>query len=93
MLSSSLDIFEQRLPHKTADQDFGLLQALDERLAMYGYLTNTGVKFVVIVDMEGRPATANDVKISAAVGLRDSDMKPVSQLMSLDLYTTISTLK
>lgn len=77
MLSSSLDIFEQRLPHKMADQDFGLLQAIDERLAMYGYLTNTGVKFVVIVDMEGRPATANDSKNPAAVGLRDSDVKPV----------------
>lgn len=76
LLSSSLDIFEARLPHKTADQDFGLLQAVDERLAMYGWLTNTGVKFVIIVDMEGRPATA-DTKISAAVGLRDADLKPV----------------
>jgi len=44
LLSSCLDIFEARLPHKTADQDFGLLQAVDERLAMYGWLTNTGVK-------------------------------------------------
>ncbi|KAJ9642366.1 hypothetical protein H2199_004746 [Coniosporium tulheliwenetii] len=42
---------------------------------MYGWLTNTGVKFVIIVDMEGRPATA-DTKISAAVGLRDADLKP-----------------
>ncbi|EON62781.1 hypothetical protein W97_02006 [Coniosporium apollinis CBS 100218] len=75
LLSSSLDIFEARLPHKTADQDFGLLQAVDERLAMYGWLTNTGVKFVIIVDMEGRPATA-ETKISAAVGLRDADLKP-----------------
>jgi hypothetical protein len=30
------------------------LQALDERLAVYGFETNTGVKFVAIVDMRGR---------------------------------------
>jgi trafficking protein particle complex subunit 2 len=77
MLSSSLDIFEARLPHKMADQDFGLLQAIDERLAMYGYLTNTGIKLVVIVDMEGRTAPATDNKLSPLVGLRDSDVKPV----------------
>ncbi|CAN9375550.1 unnamed protein product [Alternaria alternata] len=76
LLSSCLDIFEARLPHKTADQDFGLLQAVDERLAMYGWLTNTGVKFVIVVDMEGRPATALDSKTATAVGLRDADMKP-----------------
>lgn len=80
LLSSSLDIFEARLPHKTADQDFGLLQAVDERLAMYGWLTNTGVKFVIVVDMEGRPATALDSKAATAVGLRDADMKPVSSV-------------
>ncbi|KAJ4294257.1 hypothetical protein N0V90_007947 [Kalmusia sp. IMI 367209] len=77
LLSSCLDIFEARLPHKTVDQDFGLLQAVDERLAMYGWLTNTGVKFVVVVDMEGRPANALDIKASSAVGLRDADLKPI----------------
>ncbi|KAL1612396.1 hypothetical protein SLS60_000622 [Paraconiothyrium brasiliense] len=76
LLSSCLDIFEARLPHKTVDQDFGLLQAVDERLAMYGWLTNTGVKFVVVVDMEGRPANPLDAKSSTAVGLRDADLKP-----------------
>lgn len=76
LLSSSLDIFEARLPQKTADQDFGLLQAVDERLAMYGWLTNTGVKLVIVVDMEGRPATALDSKAATAVGLRDADLKP-----------------
>jgi len=65
------------MPHKTVDQDFGLLQAIDERLAMYGWLTNTGVKLVIIVDMEGRPAGSNDAKNGAALGLRDSDLKPV----------------
>jgi len=77
LLSSCLDIFEARMPQKTADQDFGLLQAIDERLAMYGWLTNTGVKFVIIVDMEGRQATISDSKSSTTIGLRDSDLKPV----------------
>ncbi|KAF2013835.1 Sedlin [Aaosphaeria arxii CBS 175.79] len=76
LLSSCLDIFEARLPHKTVDQDFGLLQAVDERLAMYGWLTNTGVKLVIVVDMEGRPATNLDSNAATAVGLRDSDLKP-----------------
>ena len=77
MLSSCLDIFELRAPHKTADQDFGLLQAIDERLAMYGWLTNTGVKLVIIVDMEGRPAPEGGKMPLGGVGLRDSDLKPV----------------
>ncbi|KAF2431917.1 Sedlin [Tothia fuscella] len=83
LLSSCLDIFEIRLPHKTADQDFGLLQAIDERLAMYGWLTTTGVKFIAVVDMEGRAVDGggsggrDDGKINAAVGVRDADLKPV----------------
>lgn len=85
LLSSCLDIFEARLPHKTADQDFGLLQAVDERLAMYGWLTNTGVKFIIVVDMEGRPATAPDGKTATAIGLRDADLKPVSKFHSIKL--------
>jgi len=47
---------------------------------MYGWLTNTGVKFVIVVDMEGRAATVFDTKTSTAVGLRDADLKPVSLL-------------
>ncbi|CAK7210046.1 hypothetical protein SEUCBS140593_000696 [Sporothrix eucalyptigena] len=31
-----------------------LLHALDDRLAVYGYETNTGVKLVAVVDMRGR---------------------------------------
>jgi hypothetical protein len=57
---------------------------------MYGWLTNTGVKFVVVVDMEGRPATALDSKTSTAVGLRDADLKPVSIGLSFgDLFSRI----
>lgn len=79
MLSSCLDIFEARLPEKTADHDFGLLQAIDDRLAMYGWLANTGVKFVVVVDMEGRPAGATVEGMRSSVpylGIRDSDLRP-----------------
>ncbi len=84
LLASSLDIFEARLPHKPADSDFGLLQAVDERLAMYGWLTNTGVKIVIVVDMEGRKASVFDTKSATAVGLRDADLKPVSTLSVLN---------
>ncbi|CAD0097240.1 unnamed protein product, partial [Aureobasidium vineae] len=66
MLSTCLDIFEARLPEKNVGQDFGLLQAIDERLAMYGWLTNTGVKLVIIVDMEGRQSPANDSRTPPA---------------------------
>ncbi|KAI9755360.1 MAG: 40S ribosomal protein S23 [Lichina confinis] len=81
LLTSTLDIFEARLARKSVDQDLGLLQAVDERLACYGWLTNTGIKFVVVVDMAGRPAGAHGqpgVKGAAAaiIGLRDADLKP-----------------
>jgi len=60
------------------DQDLGLLHAVDERLAAYGYLTNTGVKFIIVVDMEGRPAPADDDprRTQPVVGLRDAELKP-----------------
>jgi len=79
MLNSCLDIFEIRQNNKTIDQDLGLLQAVDERLATYGWLTNTGVKFVIVIDMAGRPAPPEEDrrKTPAISGLRDSDLKPV----------------
>ncbi|KAK7754867.1 hypothetical protein SLS62_003181 [Diatrype stigma] len=66
LLSSTLDVFEARARHAAAvsgpgtllSGDYGLLHAVDERLAAYGFETNTGVKFVAIVDMRGRSATA-----------------------------------
>lgn len=77
LLSSCLDIFEARAPYKTADQDFGLLQAVDERLAMYGWLTNTGVKFVIVIDMAGR--ISRDPRANVVVSIKDADLKPVSR--------------
>ncbi|KAI9817650.1 MAG: hypothetical protein M1826_001496 [Phylliscum demangeonii] len=90
LLSSTLDIFDARLQRKSVDQDFGLLHAVDERLACYGWLTNTGVKFVVVVDLAARPpladagpgagaaagAVGGRAAAAAIVGLRDADLKP-----------------
>lgn len=80
MLNSCLDIFDIRQHNKAIDQDLGLLQAVDERLAMYGWLTTTGIKFVIVVDMAGRPAPqGGDLgRLPPVVGLRDSDLKSVS---------------
>jgi trafficking protein particle complex subunit 2 len=82
MLNSSLDIFEARMPSKTIGHDFGLLHALDERIALYGWLLNTGVKLVIVVDMEGRVATGNaaNAAVVAGLGLRNSDLAPVCSL-------------
>ncbi|KAM0689584.1 hypothetical protein Q7P36_010455 [Cladosporium allicinum] len=76
MLNSCLDIFEARIPTKTIGHDFGLLHALDERIAMYGWVTNTGVKLVIVVDMEGRPATSAGPGKAAILGLKDRDLAP-----------------
>jgi trafficking protein particle complex subunit 2 len=80
LINSCLDIFEIRQNNKSIDQDLGLLQAVNERLAMYGWLTNTGVKFIIVVDMAGRPINQEGEKKKNApiVGLRDADLKPVS---------------
>ncbi|KAK4551946.1 hypothetical protein LTR86_010738 [Recurvomyces mirabilis] len=81
MLNSSLDIFEARMPSKTVGHDFGLLHALDERIALYGWLTNTGVKLVVVVDMEGRTAPSPEAAKIAILGLRNSDLTPAFQAL------------
>lgn len=89
MLNSSLDIFEARMPTKTIGHDFGLLHALDERLALYGWLTNTHVKFVIVVDMEGRTAPSAEVGRTAILGLRGGDLSTVSILVLNDLLTIV----
>ncbi|KAK3383989.1 Longin-like domain-containing protein [Lasiosphaeria ovina] len=96
LLSSTLDVFELRARHNAAtgvglSGDFGLLHAVDERLAAYGFETNTGTKFVVLVDMRGRridgaiAAGLVDIKEkrlgAVAVGLREGEMKPVFKAM------------
>ena len=90
LLNSSLDIFDIRLKSKPLDQDLGLLHAVDERLAVYGYLTNTGIKFMIVIDMMGRPQQATDkmdepmtpgaqvrnLALPPVLGLKDSDLRP-----------------
>ncbi|KAK4042611.1 trafficking protein particle complex subunit 2-like protein [Parachaetomium inaequale] len=98
ILSSTLDVFELRSRQNAAagvglTGDFGLLHAVDDRLAAYGFETNTGTRFVVIVDMRGRRidgalaaglADGRDKRIAgAAAGLREGEMRPVFKAMQV----------
>jgi len=77
LLNSCLDIFEIRRKQTSIDQDLGLLHAIDERLAAYGWLTTTGVKLLIIVDLFGQDTVSAGKPAGPAVsGLRDSDLKP-----------------
>lgn len=60
---------------------------MDERLAAYGFETNTGVKFVCVVDVRGRGVGVGDAVSMAGLGgggnggglgLREGEMKVVS---------------
>ncbi|KAI0016005.1 Longin-like domain-containing protein [Xylariomycetidae sp. FL0641] len=92
LLSSTLDVFETRAraPLPPLSGDYGLLHAVDERLACYGFETNTGVKFVAVIDMRGRKASASTTTTTtggdhggagagaaAATGLREGELKVV----------------
>ncbi|KAL3424612.1 hypothetical protein PVAG01_03893 [Phlyctema vagabunda] len=83
LLSSTLDIFEARTKNPSITPnlsgDYGLLHAIDERLAAYGFETNTGVKFVAVVDMRGRVVSEEVVNKNPglALGLREGEMKIV----------------
>ncbi|TQN74892.1 Trafficking protein particle complex subunit 2-like protein [Colletotrichum shisoi] len=64
--------------------EVGLLHAVDERLAAYGWETNTEVKIVVVVDMRGRrvagggsAAAEAAAKGRGAVGLREQELRVV----------------
>ncbi|OWO92758.1 malonyl CoA-acyl carrier protein transacylase [Marssonina coronariae] len=88
LLSSTLDIFEARSKINTnsgggLSGDFGLLHAVDERLAAYGFETNTGVRFVAIVDMRGRAIAGGgrEASTTGGLGLREGEMKIVFRAM------------
>lgn len=89
LLSSTIDIFELRARHKAATGagatgDASLLHAVDDRLAAYGFETNTGVRMVCVVDMRGRyvhGTAAAARSAAAAAGLRDAELKPVFRAM------------
>ena len=95
LLNSCLDIFDIRCKQTSIDQDLGLLHAIDERLAAYGWLTTTGVKLLIIVDLFGQEEASAGKQAGAAInGLRDSDVKPVcfSSMLSECLSATRSQL-
>ncbi|KAI1173114.1 Sedlin [Nemania sp. FL0916] len=99
LLSGTLDVFEARSRHLAnpggggtdgggssmlLSGDFGLLHAIDNRLAAYGFETNTGVKFVAVVDMRGRARSSGGGGGGGGgggVGLRDNELKPVFRAM------------
>ncbi|CUS08140.1 unnamed protein product [Tuber aestivum] len=69
---ATLDVFQSRLPLKSnGDSDFGLLYSIDEELAAYGWLTNTGVKIVVVVDV-GSGAGGGG---GGGLGVKDGELK------------------
>ncbi|KAL4929626.1 uncharacterized protein BDV17DRAFT_59987 [Aspergillus undulatus] len=78
LLNSSLDVFEIRQKQTSIDQDFGLLHAVDERLASYGWLTTTGVKLIIIIDLVGEQGSLGDkdARGGSRLSFRESDLKP-----------------
>ncbi|KAN0072496.1 Sedlin, partial [Elaphomyces granulatus] len=78
LLNSCLDILETRQKQTSVDQDLGLLHAVDERLSVYGWLMNTGIKLLIVVDLAGKPTTAELEKRRghAVSTLKDLDLKP-----------------
>lgn len=75
LLNASLDIFELRTRDRNrVDQDLGMLQAVDERLSIWGWETGTGTKFAIVVDMWGK-----DGRPSTGFGIKGEDVRPVSR--------------
>lgn len=91
-LSSCLDIFDARMLHRTVEQDFGLLQAIDERLAIYGRLTNTGIKLVIVVDSDGRAVSATDFKSNTPLAVRETDLRPVCSFASCTISSSLADM-
>jgi hypothetical protein len=64
------------MPSKTnGDSDFGLLYAVDDELALYGWLTNTGIKIVVAIETP----VGGEVEGGMAL-VREGDVKGVSTI-------------
>ncbi|KAM3512197.1 hypothetical protein MY11210_004185 [Beauveria gryllotalpidicola] len=99
LLSSAVDVFElqarRRRAASLATGDVGLLHAVDDRLAAYGFETNTGARLVCVVDMRGRRVGGTVVSSSSSSsatgggpGLRDADLRPVFRAMQ-DAYVRL----
>jgi len=82
-LFSALDIFETRNPD-AADGNYNLLFAIDQRLAFFGWLTPTHIKYIIAVDMEGKSAPEQAALEGGTAksglqqpnGIRYSDLQP-----------------
>ncbi|KAK6592397.1 hypothetical protein H4I95_11788 [Botrytis cinerea] len=95
LLSSTLDTFDSRsrISGSNLTGDLGLLYAVDERLAAYGFETNTGVRFVVFVDGRGRAVrnmggngggnggNGNAEGGVAGAGVREGDIRSIFKAM------------
>ncbi|KAA8574559.1 hypothetical protein EYC84_006008 [Monilinia fructicola] len=92
LLSSTLDIFDARSRTSGAQNltgDLGLLYAVDERLAAYGFETNTGVRFVVFVDARGRVVRGGvgvggaegNAREGVVGGVREVDVRSIFKAM------------
>ncbi|RAL16565.1 uncharacterized protein BO97DRAFT_467874 [Aspergillus homomorphus CBS 101889] len=88
LVNSCLDIIELRRRQLSIDQDLGLLQAVDEKLAAYGWLTTTGVKLLVIVDLVGQPNSPSELRESSSVILKEPDLKSVFRSLQ-DAYVQL----
>ncbi|KAF8252175.1 Sedlin [Wilcoxina mikolae CBS 423.85] len=84
LVHTTLDMFASRLPAKTnGDSDFGLLYAVDDEVALYGWLTNTGIKFVIAVET---PAGAEG---DGGVGVREGELKGVFKALQTAYITLV----
>jgi trafficking protein particle complex subunit 2 len=91
LLNACLDVIDIRQRQTSLDQDLRLLHAIDEKLAAYGWLTNTGLRLLIIIDMAGRPVSDNEKRgVATVAGLRDSDLKPVGIAMVIHITRTDS---
>ena len=88
LLNTSLDIFDARTRDRNrVDQDLGMLQAIDERLSIWGWQAVTGTKFAVIVDAWGkngvRGGGAGEGDIGRVRRVGDKDVKVVSRVFAM----------
>ena len=83
MLNTSLDIFDVRTrDHNRVDQDLGMLQAIDDKLSIWGWQTGTGTKFAVIVNAQGKvggKSSMVDSGTRVSKGVGDGDLRVVSE--------------
>ncbi|PYH40930.1 uncharacterized protein BP01DRAFT_360857 [Aspergillus saccharolyticus JOP 1030-1] len=88
LVNSCLDIIEIRRKQTSIDQDLGLLHAVDERLAAYGWLTTTGVKLLVIVDLVGQTNSPGTPGAAPKTILKDPELRTVFRSLQ-DAYVQL----